>query len=155
MYTVSELVVAGVGITVLGACTGLVLGLPGAWRWGRNAFLSLGMYMFFLAWLQLINFDGSWPSDQPPDKGITSERTKAEAAKLEAHLGSIDTMTKQDWEDYHRCKDLNVCVRLFQGQRTVPGKTTPPSTPTRSQPTVETRCVVMDGALRCNEYIRR
>ncbi len=155
MYTVSELVVAGVGITVLGGCTGLVLGLPGAWRWGRNAFFSLGMYMLFLAWLQLINFDGSWPSDQPPDKQFHHMRTKADEKRLWDAMGAIETMTKQDWDDFHRCKDLNVCVRRFQGQRTVPGPLTPPATPNRSQPTVETRCVVMDGVLRCNEYIRR
>jgi hypothetical protein len=151
MYTIPDLILSGVGITLLGACTGLVLGLPGAWRWGRNAFFSLGMSMFFLGWLQFINFDGSWPADQPPDKGIAGKRTKAEAAKLEAFLASIDPMTTQDWDDYHRCKGLNVCVRRFQGQRTGSSPTAPPA----PQPTIETRCVVMDGVLRCNEYIRR
>ncbi len=151
MYTIPELILSGVGITLLGACAGLVLGLPGAWRWGRNAFFSLGMSMFFLGWLQFINFDGSWPPDQPPDKGIAGKRTKAEAARLEAFLASIDTMDARDWDDYRRCRDLNVCVRRFQGQRTVSRPTAPPAL----QPTIETRCVVMDGVLRCSEYIRR
>lgn len=117
MYTIPELILSGVGITLLGACAGLVLGLPEAWRWGRNAFFSLGMSMFFLGWLQFINFDGSWPPDQPPDKQFHLKRTKADEKRLWNVIGGIETMTKQDWDDFHRCKGLNVCVRRFQGQR--------------------------------------
>lgn len=96
MYTTPEPIPSGVGITLLGGCSGLVLSLPGVWRWGRNAFFSLGMYMYFLGWPQLNNFDGSWPADQPPHKSITAKRTKTEAAKMEAFLASINTMTTQD-----------------------------------------------------------
>lgn len=153
MYTLSQLALAGVGISILGAFSGLVLGLPGALRWGRNAFFSLGMSMFFLAWLQLINFDGSWPTDQPPDKQFRLNRTKADEKRIWDAMGAIETMTKQDWDDYHRCNDLNICVRRLQGQRTMlpSDSAPPPASPT----TTETRCVVLDGKLRCNEYIRR
>lgn len=153
MYTVSELVIAGVGFTILGGFVGSIWGLAGAFRWGRNTFFSVGLIMLFSAWLQLINFDGSWPADQPPDKQFHLKRTKADEKRILEAMGAIETMTKQDWDDYHRCNKLNVCVRKFQGQRTVPGVT--PSSTSTFPPKTETRCVVLDGNLRCNEYIRR
>ncbi|MCA0300764.1 MAG: hypothetical protein LCH95_00015 [Proteobacteria bacterium] len=139
-----------------------------ALRWGRNTFFSIGLLMIFWGWLQFINFDGGWPSNQPPDKQFYSWRTSADEKRIWNAMGEMSTMTEQDWDDYHRCKKLNVCVRRFQGQRKELGGVAPTSnvsTPSNitqpnfesgtSSPTMETRCVLMDGVLKCNEYIRR
>jgi len=168
MYTASELASAGISLSIAAAAFALLGGPQSAFRWGRNAFFSIGMYMIFLGWLQLINFDGGWPADQPPDKEFYHRRTKADERRIWDAMGEMSTMTDQDWTDYHRCKDMNVCVRRFQGQRKEVGKAMPasngsaPNTITQpkfetgtSSPTTETRCVLMDGVLRCHEYIRR
>lgn len=124
--------------------------------------------MIFWGWLQFINFDGGWPSDQPPDKEFYLRLTKADEKRIWNAMGEMSTMTKADWDDYHRCMKLNVCVRRFQGQRKQIGEAPPassgntPSSITQpkfesgtSTPTTETRCVLMDGVLKCHEYIRR
>ena len=139
-----------------------------ALRWGRNTFFSLGLLMIFWGWLQFINFDGGWPSDQRPDKEFYQLRTKADEKRIWNAMGNMSTMTKADWDDYHRCNDLNVCVRRFQGQRKEVGVAPPvpngssPSIITQpkfesgtSSPGTETRCVLMDGVLKCHEYLSR
>lgn len=168
MYIASDLASAGVGLSVIAATFGLIGGPRSAFQWGRNTFFSFGLFMIFLGWLQFINFDGGWPSDQPPDKETYRWLTKADERRIWDAMGEIATMTTEDWDDYHRCKDLNVCVRRFQGQRKEVGRPEPisngstPNTVTQpkfetgsSSPTTETRCVLMDGVLRCHEYIRR
>lgn len=169
MYTISELVTSGVGAGLVAASFGLIGGLRSAIAWGRRVFLSVGMYMLFLAWLQFINFDGGWPADQPPDQEVYRWQTKTDEQRIWNAIGDdLSTMTARDWDDYHRCSKLNVCVRNFQGQRREVGKALPVSSPSMSstvtQPkfasgnsssTTETRCVLMDGVLKCHEYIRR
>jgi hypothetical protein len=85
------------------------------WQMFRSLFLSIGMLMIFSAWLDWINFDGSWPSDQPIEREFFLRRTKADDDKLSPRVDN--DMTKQDWADYRRCKDVNVCVRKFAGLR--------------------------------------
>lgn len=168
MYTASDLASAGVGISLLAYILGFIGGAQSAFRWGRNAFFSIGLYLIFLGWLQFINFDGGWPADQPADKDFYLRITKADEQRIWNSMGEMSTMTAQDWDDYHRCNKLNVCVRRFQGQRREVGKVGPassgstPYTVTEpkfetgsSSPTGETRCVLIDGVLKCNEYIRR
>lgn len=168
MYTTSDLVASGIGLSITAAAFALIGGPASALRWGRNAFFSIGLFMIFSGWLQFINFDGGWPSDQPPDKENYRRLTKADERRIRDAMGEMSTMSKQDWDDYHRCKDMNVCVRRFQGQRKEVGGVAPTSnvsTPSNisqpkfesgtSSPTTETRCVLMDGVLKCHEYIRR
>lgn len=84
----------------------------------RCVFLSIGCLVIFSAWLDFINFDGSWPSDQPIERDFYLRRTKADEDKLWPRMGSnLDDMTSRDWADYHRCRDVNVCVRKFAGLR--------------------------------------
>ena len=88
------------------------------WPIFRSVFLSLGMFMVFGAWLDWINFDGSYPSNQPVEKNFYLRRTKADEDKLWPRMGkNLDDMTRQDWADYHRCREVNVCVRKFEGLR--------------------------------------
>lgn len=168
MYTASQLASAGIGLSLTAAAFGLIGGLGSALRWGRNTFFSIGLMMIFLGWLQFINFDGGWPSDQPPDREFYHWRTKADEDRIWRALGDTSIRTKQEWDDYHRCRDMNVCVRRFQGQRKEVGKAPPVSggsTPGNiiqprlesgnSSPTTATRCALMDGVLKCHEYIRR
>lgn len=168
MYTASELASAGISVSLLGGILGFIGGAQSALRWGRNTFFSIGLYMIFLGWLQFINFDGGWPADQPADKDYYLRITKADEQRIWNAMREISTMTKQDWDDYHRCKQLNVCVRWLQGQRkevagTVPNsKASTPNTVTQpkfetgnSSPATETRCVLTDSVLKCDEYIRR
>lgn len=78
-------------------------------------FMSIGMLMIFFAWLQWINFDGSWPSNQPRMNDY--KISKAKLDKLDDLIytkGKLDDLTSTDWEDYRRCKNLNVCVRRFK-----------------------------------------
>ena len=56
MFTASQLVPSGLGVSALGCFFGR--------RIGRAVFLSVGMLMLFQAWLQFINVDGSWPWNQ-------------------------------------------------------------------------------------------
>jgi len=75
-------------------------------------FLSVGMLMLFNAWLQVINLDGGWPRDQPADD--TYIAGKPELARLDRiAFAGLRAMSAADWDDYHRCKILNVCVRRF------------------------------------------
>lgn len=101
----------------------LLFGLLGAacgmfWPMLRSVFLSIGMLMIFSAWLDWINFDGSYPSNQPVEKNFYLRRTKADEEKLWPRMGkNWDDMTDADWADYRRCRDVNVCVRKFDGLR--------------------------------------
>ena len=70
------------------------------------------MLMLFQAWLQFLNFDGSWPWDQPADRRYFA--SKEEIARLDSIAFAAPwPKSAKDWDDYRRCKDLNVCVRLF------------------------------------------
>jgi hypothetical protein len=104
MFTAGELAVSGLGMSALACFFG--------WRAGRAMLLSVGMLMLFNAWLQIINFDGGWPADQPPDESYIA--SKQEIARLD-RLASTGTrpLSDAEWDDYHRCKQLNVCVRRF------------------------------------------
>lgn len=81
----------------------------------RSVFLSIGMLMIFLAWLDFINFDGSWPSDQPVERDFYLRRTRADEDKLWPRIDS--NMSRQDWVLYHRCREINVCSGRFMGLR--------------------------------------
>lgn len=83
------------------------------WQAGRAMFCSVGMLMIFNAWLQIINFDGSWPADQPADS--TYSASKQEIARLDrlTATGKGPPLSDAEWDDYHRCMKLNVCVRRF------------------------------------------
>lgn len=156
MYLVSDLVTSGLGVGGFGFAMGAWNGLRSAINVGRAAFLSLGMYMLFLAWLQYINFDGGWPADQPPDKEYHLKRTKADERRVSDAMESGGAMTDRDWGDYHRCLKVNVCVRRFARAPSRLGLSSPSvETGTRAPPITETRCVIMDGRLKCDEYIRR
>jgi len=98
----------------------LLFGLIGApfkmyWRTFRSIFLSVGMLMIFFAWLQFIDFDGSWPADQPIEREFYQRRTRADEQRIWTRVG--DNMTDVDWRDYRRCRAVNVCVRRFAGMR--------------------------------------
>ena len=54
----------------------------------RCVFLSIGCLVIFSAWLAFINFDGSWPSDQPIERDFYLRRTKADEDKLWPRMGS-------------------------------------------------------------------
>ena len=83
------------------------------WQAGRAMFCSVGMLMIFQAWLQIINFDGGWPANQPPNESYIA--SKQEIARLDrlASTGNGPPLSDADWADYHRCMKLNVCVRRF------------------------------------------
>ena len=58
------------------------------------------------------------PSNQPVEKNFYLRRTKADEEKLWPRMGkNWDDMTAADWADYRRCRDVNVCVRKFDGLR--------------------------------------
>ena len=113
MYSVSDKIFSGICISLLFGACGLPFGT--ALRATRSAFLGLGMIMVFSAWLQFINFDGSWPKDQPREDKFYYRRTKADEHRIWSAVD--DNMSKDDYDDYHRCNDLNVCVRKFAGLR--------------------------------------
>jgi hypothetical protein len=110
MYPVSTWIGAGIGLPFLllafAPLFGFRTALEGAWY----AFLSIGMALVFHGWLQFINFDGSWPWDQPFQEFYSV--SKEEDARIWAAV-DLPTMTNRDWDDYHRCRDHNVCVRRF------------------------------------------
>ena len=82
------------------------------WQAGRAMFCSVGMLMIFQAFLQIINFSGNWPADQPADSSYSA--SKQEIARLDRlAFSGTGSPTDADWADYHRCKNLNVCVRRF------------------------------------------
>ena len=113
-YSPAHLILSGIGMSLLI----YVIVLPGghrdiAFRIGRGAFLSIGMVMIFAAWLQIINFNGGWPSDQPRDDNFYP--TRADEQRIDARIDS--NMNDADYADYHRCKRVNVCVRKFSGLR--------------------------------------
>lgn len=83
------------------------------WQAGRAMFCSVGMLMIFQAFLQTINFSGGWPADQPADSNYIA--SKQEIARLDglAFSGTGPSLSDADWDDYHRCMKLNVCVRRF------------------------------------------
>ena len=155
MYTAGDLVLSGIGLTIMAAIVALLWGFRSSLRWGRNAFFSLGLFMIFQGWLQFINFNGGWPADQPPDTEVHHWQTKADEQRIWAKVDPIQNMTSRDWDDYHRCKDLNVCVRRFAGLRREAGKKSSLLSAPAIQAVTETRCVILDGILRCEEYIRR
>jgi len=106
-------IVNAVAISLVLSCPSALFG--GFWMMFIRVFLSLGMLMIFLSWLQFINFDGSWPADQPIEREFYLRRTKADEDKLWPRVSS--DMTDVDWRDYHRCRAVNVCVRRFAGLR--------------------------------------
>jgi hypothetical protein len=76
-------------------------------------FFSIGMIMLFPVWLEIINFNGSWPKDQPRTPHYSASRGKISTM----YKITDDNMTSSDWEDFRRCRDVNVCVRKFKGLR--------------------------------------
>jgi hypothetical protein len=110
MYSIGQIIMSGIAAICLCAAAGAVFGL------GRfmaiAAFSSWGMIMFFQAFLQFINFGGGYPSDQPFEEVYVA--SKAELARLNNLIPEdVSQMTRKDWDDYHRCKLHNVCVRRF------------------------------------------
>lgn len=104
MFTASQLVLSGLGISAFGCFFG--------WRVGRAMFCSVGMMLLFGAWLQTINLDGSWPAGQPADRSYLA--SKEEMARLDSIAFAAPwPKSAKDWDDYRRCRDFNVCVRLF------------------------------------------
>lgn len=102
-FSIEEYLVAGIGITVLAFCFGRMVGF--------TVFFTFGCWILLSAWTQHINYDGSWPKDQPYQQYYTP--THEEDRRLWGLVDPIDKMTKQDWDDYHRCRQHNVCVRRF------------------------------------------
>lgn len=85
--------------------------LSGSKIFGHAVTLSVGMIMIFAAWLQFINFSGNWPIDQPYVRNyIPSE---SELKRLEYIVQRTNIMSKEDWDDYRRCKLHNICLRKF------------------------------------------
>ena len=104
MISTTQLIESGIGITLI--C------FVGGWRVALIGFSTIGMLMFFTAWLQFINYNGNTPRDQP---FVTYNHPSPEETKRLWDLVSpIHSMTDQDWADYHRCKDHAICVRRFQ-----------------------------------------
>ena len=104
MFTTFQLILSGLGLSALACFLGRRIGLA--------MFLSVGMLLLFQAWLQFINFSGSWPWDQPADRGYIA--SKQEIARLDGIAFAAPwPKSSADWDDYHRCKNFNVCVRLF------------------------------------------
>ena len=103
-YSPGDWMLAAIGLS---ACS-FFLG-----RWfGIAVTLSISMLMVLFAWLQWINFDGSWPSNQPRNDNYFISKEKE--SKLELTALRDNSMSKSDWKDFHRCKKYNVCVRKFQ-----------------------------------------
>ena len=111
--SLGDQILNAIAISVVLSCGGVVVGA--FWMMFIRIFLSLGMLMIFLAWLQFIDFDGSWPADQPIEREFYQRRTRADEQRIWTQVG--DNMTDSDWKDYHRCRDVNVCVRRFTGMR--------------------------------------
>lgn len=74
-----------------------------------GVFLSIGMLLLFFAFFQIMNIDGSWPRNQPRNDNykISSEKLRQLDSLTDA------AMSSREWDDYIRCKKLNVCVRRF------------------------------------------
>jgi hypothetical protein len=104
MYSADDYLLSGIGITLIafifGRCVGVLVGV------------SLGMLMVFYAFLSIINWGGNSPSTQPWQESYApsnSERNRL----WDKMPDDLSGMSQQDWGDYHRCKDHNVCVRRF------------------------------------------
>lgn len=105
MITPGEYIFSALAITFLCALFSRTLAI--------GFFFSLGMIMILSAWLEIINFDGSWPKDQPRTELYKASPQKV--TKLYSLTG--DPMSSSDWEDFRRCLNVNVCVRKFKGLR--------------------------------------
>lgn len=114
-YSLPEQIFNATAFSLLFGLSGLPFGMSYGLKMFQSVFFSIGMIMIFSAWLDFINFDGSWPSNQPMEKDFYLRRTRADEDKLWPRIDG--EMTKQDWADYHRCRDVNVCVRRFDGLR--------------------------------------
>ena len=77
---------------------------------GKGIFWTGGMLLIFQAWLQFINFDGSWPANQPPVEYYHMSKVRSD--RLDDLIHS--DLSNSDWIDYRRCKFHNVCVRKFE-----------------------------------------
>ena len=64
-YSLSEQIFNATAFSLLFGLFGALFGKFYAVSMFRSVFLSIGMIMIFSAWLDFINFDGSWPSNQP------------------------------------------------------------------------------------------
>lgn len=102
MLSPYELIFSAVGLSVLCLFFSRTLAI--------GVFFSISMLMIFQAWLQVINVDGSWPPNQPRVENYQMSRERVK--KLDNLIDA--NMTKSEWEDYRRCRYLNVCVRRFQ-----------------------------------------
>lgn len=111
--SLGDQILYAVSISVVLSCGGVLVGA--FWMMFIRIFLSLGMLMIFFAWLQFIDFDGSWPADQPIERDFFLRRTRGDEQRIWTRVG--DNMTDSDWKDYHRCLEVNVCVRRFAGMR--------------------------------------
>jgi hypothetical protein len=161
MYSVGDWVLSGIGMSILpfAVCLFLKNGLEIGFVVGRTFFLSVSMCLFFKAWLQFINFDGSWPADQPFVDVYTP--SAAETARVDSAL--VHEMSKQDWDDYHRCLKHNVCVRRFARASQTMGAAAPapapqaPFTsldmPPRRDPTrpYARACMIANGVTTCSD----
>jgi hypothetical protein len=103
MYSQWQIIFSGLAITGVGFMFGKRLGVV--------FFLSFGMMMIFNAWLNFLNFDGSHPSDQPFVQNYSVSRSDED--RLWRIIGDVNSMSSSDWQDYHRCRLHNVCVRRF------------------------------------------
>lgn len=102
MTAPQDLIFSAIGLFVL------------CWFFSRTiavgVFFSISMLLIFSAWLEVINFDGSWPKNQPRIEHY--EMPKERLNRLNDLINA--DLSDQEWEDYRRCRYLNVCVRRFQ-----------------------------------------
>lgn len=103
-YSPSDWLLAATGLSVMAFLFNKDFGIA--------VFSSIGMLMVTFAWAQFINFDGSWPSNQPRNNSYMISKEKL--SSIESLALNDNSMSKSDWSDFHRCKKYDVCVRKFQ-----------------------------------------
>ena len=114
MFSTSILFMSGLFFSTFPLALWPIIGFAVSLRVSRAFCLGIGMIMFFQAWLQFINFDGSWPPDQPADDEYIA--SKQEISRLDRLVSTGPWPSRAEWDDYRRCMKLNVCVRLFARQ---------------------------------------
>jgi hypothetical protein len=119
------------------------------------------MFMLFHGWLQSINFDGSWPRDQPIDENYVPSQAEQERVRA---IELSSPITKENVDDRTRCLSFNVCVRRFSRRPHAPTPTVtnpslrtlePPSTQppvTGKRPLYQRACITSNGQTQCWEY---